>query len=216
MAHILLKTALSEFESELTTVEKYASCAQRWAAFTYPRGVPRFAPHHRDKFVEMAFLSAFQAWEEFLEETFTLYLLGKKSPTGKGLQSHVPVRTRDNAKRVLLGPRPYLDWSPYYQIKKHNKNMFKDHKNTCFYSLNTIESPLDEISDVRNAIAHRSESSSNKFKTIVRSKLAGSYPPNLSVGGFLMTTVPSSSPPATFLDDYLEQLRYGASLVVPM
>ena len=215
MAHIILKTALSEFESELTTVEKHTSYAQQWAAFTYPRGVPKFSSHHRDKFVEMAFLSAFQAWEEFLEETFTLYLLGKKPPKGKRLYSKVPVRTRDIAKHSLLSGKPYLDWSPYYQIKKHNKNMFKDHKNTCFYSLNTIESQLDEISDVRNAIAHRSESSSDKFKKVVRDKLAGSYPPNLSVGGFLITTVPRSSPPETFLDVYLERLRYGASLVVP-
>jgi len=216
MAHIFIKIALSEFESELITVEKYASCAQQWAAFTHPRGVPRFAPHHRDKFVEMAFLSAFQAWEEFLEETFTLYLLGKRPPRGRRLYSNVPVQTRNNARVLLLGGKQYLDWSPCQQIHTHNRTMFQDPENTYFNSLNTIEKPLDEISKVRNAIAHRTKSSWDTFTTIVRNKLRGTYPPNLSVGGFLISTVPSSAPPATFLDHYLDQLRYGASLVVPM
>jgi len=216
MPHIFLRTALSEFDGELKLVEKFATSAQQWAAFSYPPGVPRFAPNHRDMFVEMAFLNAFQSWEIFLEETFTLYLLGKRPPKGRRLHGQVPVRTRYHARKLLLRGKPYLDWSPCHHIYDHNKAMFKNPKNTYFHTLVTVESMLNEIADIRNAIAHGSGHSWDTFKTIVRDKLTGAYPANLSVGGFLITIVPGTSPPETFLDDYLDKLRLAAGLVVPV
>ncbi len=215
MTHLFLRSVRSEFEGELSITEKYVSCAQNWVTYKYPPSIPQFKVGHRDRFVEMAFFHAFLAWEEFLEEAFTLYLLGKKPPRGRRLYSLVPLQTRSHARHMLLQGRQYVDWSPCFRIMNRNRDSFKNHDSTYFSSLKGIESHLDEISGVRNAIAHRSDSSWDTFKNIVRNKLRGAYPANLSVGSFLVTLLPGSSPPETVLDNYLEYLRYGAGLVVP-
>ena len=141
MPHIFLKCALSEFIGALNIVEKYAAHAQAWAVFRYPSGVPKFTPAHRDMFIEMAFLSAFLAWEEFLEETFTLYLLGKKPPRGKRLYSQVPVQTRNQARQLLLRGQQYVNWSPVNKVTDCNKAMFRDYLHTYFYGLRTVNAP---------------------------------------------------------------------------
>lgn len=215
MSHLILKSVLKEFDVDLSLTETHASYAHHWMNYRYLKPTPQFTYTHRDIFVEAAFLSAFQAWEEFLEESFILYILGKKPPRGKRLRSLVPVKTRKHAKHLLLQGKPYLDWSPVNKINVYNKSMFTNYAASYFHALNTIESPLNEISNIRNAIAHRSESSWNVFKSIVRNRLRGSFPPDMTVGKYLVSTVPDSSPPERFLDHYLEHLRYGASLVVP-
>ena len=74
---------------------------------------------------------------------------------------------------------------------------------------------FEEMITIRNALAHSSQHSQEQFKQLVRSKLSGSYPPNLTVGGFLSMTIPSTSPPESFLDDYLDNLSTLAGLIIP-
>jgi putative transposase len=43
----------------------------------------------------------------------------------------------------------------------------------------------------------------------------GTLPPNLTVGKFLVTRVPKSYPPESFLGEYLGRIRYAADNIVP-
>ncbi len=41
-------------------------------------------------------------------------------------------------------------------------------------------------------------------------------PPNMTIGGFLLTTKPRSNPPVSFLEFYLDQIEIAAGKVVPI
>jgi hypothetical protein len=56
--------------------------------------------------------------------------------------------------------------------------------------------------------------SQEKVKNLTRNKL-GIYPSNLTVGGFLAMTVPSTSPPESFLESYLSKILFAAQRIVP-
>ena len=73
---------------------------------------------------------------------------------------------------------------------------------------------LDEVRIIRNAIAHRSVSTRQKFETLVRTKL-GTLPPGLTVGGFLGTPSPGSTPPVSFLEFYVAKIDLAAQQIVP-
>ena len=85
MVDIPLVIAQSDFQRELSLVEERVAFSQAWVQFAYPSPIPAFRAEHRFLFMERIFLCAFQAWEQFLEETFTLYYLGERSPSGVAL-----------------------------------------------------------------------------------------------------------------------------------
>jgi hypothetical protein len=67
---------------------------------------------------------------------------------------------------------------------------------------------------IRNAIAHTSDFSREKFKKFIRDELT-IYPSKLTVGGFLAMTKPGSSPPESFLESYLTKILFAAQRIVP-
>jgi hypothetical protein len=67
---------------------------------------------------------------------------------------------------------------------------------------------------VRNAIAHESANARQKFETLVRNELA-TFPPNTTVGSFLLTTKPRTNPPASFFEFYLDEIAKAAEQIVP-
>jgi hypothetical protein len=73
---------------------------------------------------------------------------------------------------------------------------------------------LEDARVIRNAIVHESIGVWEKFENSVRTKL-GTLPPNLTVGGFLGTTVPTSAPPVSFLEFYLGKIEFAAQQIVP-
>jgi hypothetical protein len=75
------------------------------------------------------------------------------------------------------------------------------------------QTPLEETTRIRNAVAHESTTARESFETLARSKLGGVLPPNLTVGGFLGTPMPAAAPPQSFLE-YLENIEFMASRIV--
>jgi len=73
---------------------------------------------------------------------------------------------------------------------------------------------LDEARKIRNAIAHTSVNARQQFEILVRQKL-GTLSPNLSVGGFLATSVSGITPPMTFLEFYTGKIEAAAHQIVP-
>jgi hypothetical protein len=196
-------------------MERLAAASQQWISVTFPVGITKFSPRHKDTVLGLSFLRAFVAWETFLEQSFISYLLGSKPPGGPKPKRLVKPTTRHMAVLVIIGgDRDYADWYKYDQLKGRAKKYFKDGK-PFTDALSGRKLLFEEMATLRNAIAHSSSHSQEKFKSLVRSKLSGSYPPKLTVGGFLAMTVPSSSPPESFLEYYIKSVNNLAGLIVP-
>jgi len=163
---------------------------------------------------EMAFLRAFLAWESFVEESFILYLSGQKPPRGRAPNRYAFPPNHKTARDWLIPEsRDYAEWSMPTQVSARAERFFGAGR-PFVPVLRSNQNALDEVRIIRNAIAHKSVSAREKFGRVVRTKL-GTLPPNLSVGGFLGTTAPGSTPPVSFLEFYVAKIDLAAHQIVP-
>lgn len=215
MAHIQLGRVVLTLEANLNEMEKLAAASQLWVSVTFPRGVPKFSLRHKETVTGLAFLRVFVAWEAFLEQSFILFLLGKKPPVGSKPKRLLKPSSRKMANFIIVSlDKEYVDWNKWDQLKSRANKCFKNGK-PFTAALVGQKMLFDELAVMRNAIAHPSAHAQNRFKSLVRSKLQGSYPTNLSVGGFLGMTIPNSSPPESFLEHYIENVNLLADLIIP-
>jgi hypothetical protein len=215
MPHLELGRVVLALEGSLSNMEKLAAASQLWISVTFPKGVPKFSLKHKDTVTGLAFLRAFVAWETFLEEAFTLYLLGKKPPIGPKPKRLVKPDSRKMATLIIVSlDKEYVDWNKWDQLKARANKCF-DTGRPFTTALTGQKMLFEELATLRNAIAHSSAHAQKRFRSLVRQKLHGSYPTNLTVGGFLAMTVPSSSPPASFFEHYIESINALADLIVP-
>ena len=213
MARDSLLKVIVALKKDLDNIEQLALAAEQWTSVRFPPGVPKFAPAHREIIIKIVFLQTFISWEEFLDESFTLYLLGKRPPKGKcPRRLHNPTRRKD-AIRLIIGDRNYADWTRTDILIDRAKKYFRGGE-PYKSALGSYQNVLADMNTIRNAIAHSSTHSKNQFKALVRRKL-GTYPPNLSVAKFLAMTMPSSSPTKSFLQFYLENIHIAADTIVP-
>jgi hypothetical protein len=162
----------------------------------------------------MAFLHAFLAWEVFVEESFILYLVGQQPPRGRAPIRHTfPPNQRAAREWIIPEGRRYATWNIPTHVSNRALRFFRDGR-PFTEVLRANQSLLDEARIIRNAIAHNSISTREKFEEFVRTML-GSLPHNITVGGFLVTIKPSSAPPISFLDFYIGKLNSAAELIVP-
>jgi len=206
---------LRDFDKNISRSQGLAGAAQQWLVRANGPKIPRFTIAYRDMLVELAFLHLFLAWERFLEESFLLYMLGKKSPRKYAPQRFVNPPTRFHAYRLTLPEwgRPYAEWDNPEAVRERAKRFFK--KGDPYESaLSAHTHVLKEIRTIRNAIVHRSISSQDNFDKLVRNKL-GYLPSNLRVGAFLITVVRSHAVPISYLDYYLNGLINAARGIIP-
>jgi hypothetical protein len=206
---------ISSLEQNLET----ADLAERWT-LTTPR-IPKYSKSHKYMLIEFSFLKEFLAWEEFLEQSFILMLLGKRSkiPAPKII---IKPATRAIALSLVNGDKSYVDWTDVDKVVKRAQRFFKDGK--PFDALKLKKRIFSDIKIVRNCIAHRSESSWESFETVARRELLG-LPFGMSPGKFLDTIVPPHTEtykilrtvikyPSTYLETYSELFRLTANLIV--
>ncbi len=215
MAHYKLSTVLADLVKSLNRTEQLAAAAQQWALVATPRGVPKFSSLHKEMVTELAFLRAFLAWEAFLEESFILYLWGKRPPKGYPPRRYVSPQNRKVAEQLIVPEgRDYVDWTAASKVISRAERFFRDGK-PYSSALRAQQHMFDEMKAIRNAIVHSSSSSWEKFKSLTRKRLLGTYPHNLTVGGFLAMTMSGASPPESFLEFYLSNIRLAAERIVP-
>ena len=215
MAHRKLSTTLTSLSRQLDQMEQLAAAAQQWVSLPIPRGVPKFTVPHLEMVTEMAFLRAFLAWEAFLEESFILYLWGKAPPRqGCAPICYANPPTRRVAEQIVVPRRGgYADWSKLDNVIHRAERFFENGK-PYSDALKSQQNKLQDIHTIRNAIAHSSAYSWEKFQRLIRREL-GTYPPNLTIGGFLAMTIPHSSPPLSYLEFYLSVIQLVADRIVP-
>ncbi len=214
MAQNRLFKVVAALKRDLTETDRLAIAAARWTLVRFPHGVPKFTSRHEELVIRFAFLQGFLAWESFLDESFTLYLLGEKAPKGRRPKREHTPRRRKDAERLITGAdRKYADWTKTDNLRKRSRTLFR--RNDPFdVPLKTNNSQFEEMGTIRNAIAHRSAHSKEEFQKLVR-RFFKTYPPNLTVGKFLSLQVPKSSPPQTFLKYYFGSVIATAEQIVP-
>ena len=217
MAHLTLSGALVSFNKSLAETANLVAGAAQWTTLQPPQGVLRFSQKHREYITELGFLRAFLAWEEFIEETFTLYLLGKSPPRGRPPHRYVEPPTRTIAEQLIVPERrQYVRWTIAAEVAERADRFFRNGK-PFSPTLRPQTNMFDDMRTIRNAIAHAQAASQNSFKSLVRrNSPTGTFPPNLTIGGFLNSTVPASAPASSFFETYVERLRFSAGQIVPM
>jgi hypothetical protein len=188
----------------------FAAEAHTWSL---PGSAPHISRKKRDWITELAFLRAFLAMESFLEESFILYSLGQLPPRGKPPRRHTFPPSRSAADDwVIPEGRRYASWAAH-DIRNRAKRFFRGGR-PFETALSASQTALEEARTIRNAIAHESSSTHQKFEGLVRQKL-GTLPPGLTPGGFLGSTVPSSHPPESFLEFYVTRMQLVVAQIVP-
>lgn len=213
--HDLEKT-LKDLARNLNITEELYTNAPYWTLLRPPPGVVRFSKRHKEMVIELAFLRAYLAWEMFLEEAFILYLIGKRPPKGRPPHRYVSPPSRKVAEQLILPEDwQYVKWTVASKVAKRAERFFRQGR-PFTPILQPQVNAFDEMRILRNAIAHWQHSTQEKFKSIVRRHSStGTYPPKLTVGGFLEMNIPSSSPPETYFSNYLNRLRLTAQKIIP-
>ena len=172
-------------------------------------GIPRI---QLEIIVEMAFLRIFVAWESFLEESFIRYAVGAASPSGYVPNTLIHPRNIGHAQELVLDGRDYVPWNSASEVVRRSALYFQDGE-PYRSALDTAAIELDEMNTIRNRITHKSINSKSKFNAFIRRKF-GHGIRGMTPGRFLLT-LPSSSPPNTFLDYYIEVIKIASNMIVP-
>ena len=214
MAQRRLRTVLAEFLRNLQECRHLAADAYLWSAPGAHGRRPYITAKRRDSMTEMAFLRAFLGWELFLEESFVLYLSGRRPPRGRPPYRFTFAPNIETARNwVIPEGRRYAKWNVAGYVASRAERHFRDGKPFAPV-LRSNQNTLERARFIRNAVAHDSASAYDKFEEVARAAM-GALPPNLTVGGFLGTTVPGSAPPISFLEFYISKVDFAARQIVP-
>jgi hypothetical protein len=211
MAASRLVSALVSFARCLGDSRDLADDANKWSVPLHPGRRAQITIARRDILTEVAFLRAFTGWEVFLEETFLLYLLGHKIPKAKPRRFGFPPDLNAASEWCSDG-KEYAKWN-VSDVRRRADRWFKDGR-PFTPALQGQQSRLSQLITIRNAIAHESSAARLKFENLLREELP-TAPATLSVGTFLLTTKPNTTPPISFMEFYLGQVEQVAKNIVP-
>lgn len=183
-------------------------------SFTLIRVIANIKPKLHQKYVflvvELSFLKVYIAWEQFLEDTFVNYIMGRKTRKGYKVKSFVNPKNFIHAKGIINEGRNYSKWD-YDEVIRKSLLFLKNgypYKNT----LQPISNYLKEMSYIRNSIVHGSSHSMERFKSIVRSKIKYA-PAKITPGEFLLKI--ESKTKKTFFQHYTDFVVDASKKIVP-
>src|SRR5450759_4504299 len=117
----LLAHSVREFEGAIQLTARASVWQNRLQYFQ----AARFKKEHYTQIVELAFMQSFLTWEGFLEESFILYLLGKKSPSGFSPVRHAIPTNRQHAVDLLASDTRHTDWTAADRVVRRATRFFK-------------------------------------------------------------------------------------------
>jgi hypothetical protein len=171
---------------------------------------PCFPPDQIYLAYEFCFLTCFLAWERFVENTFVLYMLGKKTDEGYGPKSYVKPVNREHAYDFVREGRDYADWtSPDIVIRK--STLFFENGDPYRGALGPVTSDIKDMKTIRNAIVHMSAESREKVRTLIRDKLVYARG-GITVGEFLSAMLKGRN--VTYITHYRELLELTSGRIV--
>jgi len=130
--------------------------------------------------VERAYAGAaleFHAYaERAVERLFVGLLRGSLNPSSAAIRPLIEVQSAATAHSVVSSERAYVDWLPYKRFTVRRARAFFSGGRPFTGLENADISAFDDMSIVRNAIAHQSASALRQFKQ--RFVLGKSLPPH--------------------------------------
>jgi len=170
---------------------------------------------------EGLFLSAFTAFESFLESLFLRLLVegGRHGNRRVGPIPRVTVRSYGVARTIVVGSgRKYADWLPYDLTIQRAELFFRAGKpftrlqdKSATSSVKGVRDVLDRGVVIRNAIAHKSKHSLERFE---REALRGIPlgPRERTPAGFLRGAL-VAAPPQTRFESYVSGVLAAARVL---
>jgi hypothetical protein len=159
------------------------------------------------KIIELSFLEIFLAWEKFLEDSLIDYLLVKKN--SRKFHCYIRPRSVKHILEILQEGRLYADFANTEFILRVANTYFRNGE-PFNSSIRLHKTSIDDIKTIRNAIAHDSSNSMEKFQKLVRRHL-GTLPRGATPGSFLYS---SSNPNICYLKFYADILEKAAHAIV--
>ena len=141
--------------------------------------------------VEVGFLKVVIAWEELISTCFLNYMIGEFDLTGAAAVRYVNPRDLEHAEAMVLEGKSYVEWGSTEFVRRIANSFFEDGW-LLIDALNS--STIANVKLIRNRIAHRSNTTENRFRDVVRA-MHGTVPvPGWSPGQFLVQRKSSRSP----------------------
>jgi hypothetical protein len=206
----LLQHAIAELDASIDLTAR----AALWQAKLHHYTPARFNKAHFSQIVELAFMKSFLNWETFLEESFVLYLLGKRSPSGYLPVRHAVPISRPHAISLLLADSRHTDWTAADRIINRAERFFVGGR-PYVNAIQPRVQILNKVKTLRNAISHSSDEATEKFRTLVRNELTF-YPQGMAPGTFLMRNVPNVTPPQSYFHFFTEHIGQMVEDIIPV
>lgn len=202
----------STSEDLLSQLDRASGLLRRSRAFEEPRRgrMRRLLSEDIKAICELSFLSAFLSWENFLENSFTLYMMGKRSPSGFHPDRFVLPTTVEHAFDIIAQGRKFADWVQVQDLRRRSQWYFRNGEPFAS-ALLSAATELDEMRLIRHRIAHMSTSAHRSFEDVVRRNL-GSVPRNVTPGSYLLI---EKSRGQTYFDFYVSVLKVTAVQIIP-
>ena len=213
MSHNAIEPVVAHFLRSLMQARSLASAAHQWLDPNFGPRSPLFSPSHTYALIELAFLRSFLAWESFLEESFLLYILGKKPRHRKLARKRYVLPAGHKHAQTFLLPEggSYAEWDKPDKVLARANKLLRGGE-PFESAISPRRNTLLDMHAIRNALVHRSDTSRLSFEKVARNSL-GTLPPNITVGSYLDTLLPHSTPPLTQLEAYLVAIEKAADQI---
>ncbi|HMN05247.1 MAG TPA: hypothetical protein PKD45_05930 [Flavobacteriales bacterium] len=178
----------------IQTARNIIKCTEQFVSAGKPKE-PHIPVTYMTKIVELAFLGVMAAWEEFLENTMTRYLIGARTKTGKGPKLKIGHAIALDEAIAIVGLNPEYDpkrhiitWTSTTTIKARAKFFFVGGE-PYVTALENNEALIQWAVAIRNRIAHKSKKCKAAFKDAALNFIKGpNLPSSYSPGKLLRST----------------------------
>jgi hypothetical protein len=166
---------IDESENIVSSVEALWQMAPRGSQVRHRIGEPQLSALY-----EMAYLSIFCYWENFIEECLIRMMVGQKSSTYTPTIAGVKSPTLTAARTTLLGGKQFLLW--YNPIAAADRVALQVLSSPLENTLRLHHLRIAEFAAIRHAVAHKSDDAIASFQTSSLSMTGVAHP---SPGGLL-------------------------------
>lgn len=203
MARIKISAAHRDFSAELNSLIRLDSINQS------NTGLSR---SQLELLTEGVFLSAFRAYENYIEEAFLLYTLEKQTLSGFKPKSYLKPRSYNHSRELIRSSMPFLDWSNPESVMER-ASIYLESGEPLRSALGGAVRDLLDMKILRNQIAHNSEESKRTYAKLLRREY-GTAPLTIPPPGrHLLRTVPRVNPSEHYLINYINKLlEVGAAI----
>lgn len=157
---------------------------------------------------EAVFFYSFRAYENFLEDSFVLFTLGKKSLSGKKYKSFLKPKNFHHARELIQSDMSFLEWTSPDNVISRAELIFSDDGAPFKLPISSSRQSLRNMKVLRNHIAHNSRVSNEKYRKLITIYNNGVSPLNFpSPGKHLLSTVSRQNPTIYYLKKYIHDLQ---------